>query len=517
MRWTEWPSRRRWLTWGAAVAAQVAVWGMAGRLLLGWPSSGLQIVSLASLPIPIALVACQSKRLSRHLDALTIHLIMATGLSGLVLTMGLIVLASVNRVPTGADRKMVAVSMFTAASAGVLYRALRERLSVLANHVVYGGREAPDHVLRTFSSRLSRAVPLEELLLQVAESLRSTLVLDSAEIWTGSEGHLERAVSVPDAPPGSIDLEPEEEGVVAAAAMTGAAWTQVWVPQLLADRADAVLAVVPVGHSGRLLGLVVASRPPGGDGFNDEEERVLTELARQLGLTLHNLRLDSALQASLQELRRKAEELQSSRARIVAASDAGRRQIERNLHDGAQQHLIALIATLRLALQTGCHDPIAAKELLEQVGSGLQDAIQELRTLARGIYPPVLAERGLREALTSVARAAVMPTHVIVEENGRYAPDVEAAVYFCCLEALQNAAKHAGDGSAATVRVWEEAGALLFEVSDDGVGFDVPADQPPGAGFVNMADRVGAIGGSVGIRSSPGRGTCVSGRIPIRH
>ena len=242
---------------------------------------------------------------------------------------------------------------------------------------------------------------------------------------------------------------------------------------------------------------------------------MLSELARQIGLALHNLALDSALQASLDEVRRQAEELRASRSRIVAASDAARRKIERDLHDGAQQHLVALTVNLRLAQRLAASDPAAAGELLDELGKGLEEAVRELRALAHGIYPPLLVDRGLEEALRSAAGRAALPTEVDAPGLGRYPAELEAAVYFCCLEAMQNAGKHAGEGASATVRVFEDGGNLRFEVTDTGAGFDLSRIGRSGAGFVNMSDRVGAIGGSLSVRSAPGEGTTVSGRLPL--
>ena len=153
--------------------------------------------------------------------------------------------------------------------------------------------------------------------------------------------------------------------------------------------------------------------------------------------------------------------------------------------------------------------------MLEQIGKDLQEAVQELRNLAHGIYPPLLMDRGLPEALSAAAGRAALPTGVEAEGIGRYAQPIEAAVYFCVLEALQNAAKHAGEGSEANVTVREEEGALLFDVVDDGAGFDLATGAHHGHGFVNMSDRVGAIGGTITVESSPGHGTRISGRIPL--
>ncbi|MFN2607108.1 MAG: GAF domain-containing sensor histidine kinase [Acidimicrobiales bacterium] len=507
--------RMQWFGWSIVVAAELTLVTLALRLLAGWPPHGVAVVTIATLAVPVALAVATSPRLLGRVDRLLAETVSVAGLSGVVVAVYLVVVLGLGRTPSAHERSLLVLSMLAAAVAALLYVPARERLGQFANRLVYGERTAPDEVVRSFGTRLSRAVPLDELLLQVAESLRASLTLAAAEVWTGSGGRLERAVSVPDAPPAELSLTADEESVVTRAGVSGPAWAKVWLPGLLAGREGERLRVAPAVHSGRLLGLIVAIRPPEGDAFRDDEETVLAELARQVGLALHNVALDSALQASLDEVRRQAEELRASRARVVAASDAARRQIERNLHDGAQQHLVALAVNVRLARQLADVDPDAAKGMLEQVGHDLQDAVAELRSLAHGIYPPLLVDRGLVEALGAAAGRAALPTEVQADGVGRYPQEMEAAVYFCCLEALQNAGKHAGDGATAIVRVWEEAGGLLFDVADDGVGFDPAQRATPGAGFVNMADRVGAIGGSIRVESAPARGTRISGRIPL--
>ena len=217
---------------------------------------------------------------------------------------------------------------------------------------------------------------------------------------------------------------------------------------------------------------------------------------------------------STDELRLQVEELRASRARVVAAADAERRRIERALHDGAQQHLVALAVNLQLARQLADSDPAAAKTLLEEIGRDVREALEGVRELAHEIYPPLLIDRGLAEALRAAASGADIPTRVEATVLDRSTPEAEATVYFCCLEALQNAARHAGAGAQATVRVWPEQGELLFEVSDDGAGFD-PRAAPRGAGLINMSDRLGALGGRLTISSEPGHGTRVSGTIPL--
>jgi signal transduction histidine kinase len=361
---------------------------------------------------------------------------------------------------------------------------------------------------------MTRAIPMDELLLQLAESLRKTMVLHTAEVWTGSAERLERVVSVPERGPATLALGAKETPVVSRAGVSGPAWAKVWLEGLMAGREGHVLRVAPATHAGELFGLLVADRGPDGDAFGEEEERVIGELARQVGAALNNVKLDSALQASLEQLKRQAAELQASRARIVAAGDAERRKIERNLHDGAQQHLVALAVNLRLAKTLATKNPDQASEMLDQLVTDVQDTLQELRALAHGIYPPLLMERGLPEALQAAATRSTLPTQVTAEEVGRFSSEVEAAVYFCCLEALQNAGKYAGEGAEASIRVWRDNGTLQFEVADTGAGFDMGAGGA-GAGFVNMGDRLGAIGGSFSVESSVGQGTKVSGRIPV--
>lgn len=269
-----------------------------------------------------------------------------------------------------------------------------------------------------------------------------------------------------------------------------------------------------LAHAGQLLGLLVAERSAEERPFADEEDEILADLAREVALVLHNARLDFALQASLDELRRHAEELRASRARIVASADAERRRIERDLHDGAQQRMISLMVRVREARDLIAADREGGLEALSRLDSELQGAIDEVRDLAQGIYPPLLADEGLAEALPAAAARAGIPCRVECDGIGRYPPDVETAVYFCCIEALQNAAKHAGEGARARIRVRGESRRLAFTVEDDGVGFEAEG-RPYGLGLTNMGDRLGAIGGQLIVESAPGVGTTVAGSVPL--
>ena len=265
---------------------------------------------------------------------------------------------------------------------------------------------------------------------------------------------------------------------------------------------------------GELLGFIVVERPAEGPAFGETEDGVLVELARQVGLALHNVRLDSALQASLEELERRNAELIASRARIVAAADESRRAIERNLHDGAQQHLVALAVKVGLIDQLSEADPDMAGSMLAELRGDVQAALTELRELAHGIYPPLLRDRGLDEALDNAAQRSSLPTTVDAADVGRHGRDVETTVYFCCLEAMQNAGKHAGESATVAVSVGNGDGSLWFEITDDGAGFD-PAIAENGDGFVNMRDRLGAVGGDLVVTAAPGAGATVRGVIPL--
>jgi signal transduction histidine kinase len=222
-------------------------------------------------------------------------------------------------------------------------------------------------------------------------------------------------------------------------------------------------------------------------------------------MMLENARLEADLRASVVDLR-------ASRARLASAADAGRREIERNLHDGAQQRLVALRMRLADAEARATSDDELRRSLGE-LGADTEETIDELRSLAHGVYPAVLVDHGLASALTSVAGRSPLPVRVETALAGRFAPEIEAAVYFCCLEAIQNAAKHAGARATVTVRVQAHAGRLTFEIRDDGVGFDIDS-VADGHGLTNLHDRVAAVAGDLDVVSGRGTGTAVSGNVP---
>lgn len=443
------------------------------------------------------------------------QLIAGVALVGVITGAYAIVLLALGHYPSASERNVLALSLGATVVVAILYPRAHERTYRAAKQLLQAQRPPPDEPLRLFTGRLSRAIPLEELLLQTAETLRRALGLRAAEIWTGSGGELERTVSDPDRGPARLSLA-NEQPVVAREGVAGEGFASVWLAPLLQGREAALLRVAPSVRAGEVLGLIVAERSADAQAFTDREDQMLGELARQVALALHNARLDSALQASLESLRRQADELKASRARIVASADAERRRIERDLHDGAQQRLVGLMVHVEDLRQTAATDPDAAPAAIDGLQAELQSALDELRELSHGIYPPLLSDAGLPEALSAVAARAPLRCRVDSDDVGRYPAETEAAVYFCCLEALQNAGKHAGGGAQVLISLGEEAGRFVFVVEDDGRGFD-PEGVERGVGLTNMRDRLGAVGGCLEVSSSPGRGARIHGFVPVRR
>jgi len=509
--------RMQWVGWGMAVATEAAIVVVALRLLSDWPDHAAAVILAITALVPLALTLGTLPKMVARVDRLLTHTVAIAGLTALVVAVYVVVVVGLGRTPTGDERGLLLLSMAAAGLCALLYLPARRRLTVRANRLVYGERVSPDELLRTFGQRLTRAIPMDELLLQLAESLRKSMILQSAEVWTGQDGHYELAAGVPHRQAAPITIGPKEAPVVARAGVSGGTWLDIWVPAIVGPNGSAAMRVAPVAHGGELLGFIAATRRRDGEAFTEAEDRVMTELTRQVALALHNVQLDAALQASLDELQVRNDQLQQSRARIVAAGDAERRKLERNLHDGAQQHLVALAVKLRLTRDAVEDDPDDAIVMIDEIKGNLQDAIQELRSLAHGIFPPLLMSGGLAEALPAAAGRASLPVTVDTVGIGRYSADMEAAVYFCVLEALQNAGKHAGDGASVGVVVAEQDGTLHFEVADNGAGFET-SDRTAGEhghGFVNMADRLGAFGGSLDVRSAPGAGTTITATLPL--
>jgi signal transduction histidine kinase len=213
--------------------------------------------------------------------------------------------------------------------------------------------------------------------------------------------------------------------------------------------------------------------------------------------------------SALEELRLEVEELRASRARVLAAADAERRWIERELHDGAQQHLVALVVNLQLARDLASGDPLTLKDLLNEVASDARDALESVRALAYRVYPPLLRDRGVAEAVRATAVSSGVRAGVTSTCLGRFPPDVETTLYFSCVKALDVLSEHAGPYARLTIGLSQDGESVSFAVAVDVVAPDVN-----GAELITIRDRVATVGGDVTL-SCDGRSSTISGRIPL--
>ena len=370
----------------------------------------------------------------------------------------------------------VALSILSTAIVAVAFQPVRERVQRFANRLVYGQRATPYEVLAEFSERMAGAYANEDLLPRMARILAEGTGSARADVWLRIEDQLHVDASWP--------VNTDSSSVV--------------------DIHHLPDSLTPVLHQGELLGAISVEKKPG-DAITPTEHKLIDDLAAQAGLVLKNVGLTEQLLARLDELK-------ASRQRLVTAQDEERRKLERDIHDGAQQQLVALTVKLRLAEQLVHRDVDKTAEMLAALQLDSQAALEDLRDLARGIYPPLLADKGLAAALEAQARRATVPTTVVADRVGRYPKEVESAIYFSVLEALTNVAKYA-DASSAEVHVAQQDGRVTFSVSDDGNGFD-PNETRYGTGLQGIADRLAAIDGDLEVKSEPERGTVVAGCVP---
>jgi signal transduction histidine kinase len=387
-------------------------------------------------------------------------------------------------------RTALPLSLLATAVTAVAFEPVRERVQGLANRLVYGRRASPYEVLSRFG-QLAAAQGAEEILPRTARVFAESVGAAGAELWIRLDSRLVLAAAWP-AP------------AAAAADVPGGARD---------SPASGTRLSVPIRQRSELLGSVALAMPAGHE-LGPAALDLLNDLAAQAAVVLGNLLLTAALRARLDEISRQEAELRRSRQRLVAAQDAERRRLERDIHDGAQQHLVALAVRLRLAGSLAVRNPDRALGLARGLRDETGQALATLRELTGGIYPPLLAERGLGPALRARAEGMTLPVRVIERGGGRAAPPAELAVYLCCLEALQNAAKHSA-AAGVTIHLETDERELRFTVSDDGVGFDQAA-AGRGTGLSGMRDRAEAVGGRLQVTAAPGAGVTVSGAVPLR-
>ncbi|MFI9720828.1 ATP-binding protein [Streptomyces sp. NPDC052396] len=397
----------------------------------------------------------------------TLWLIINSWYLGMAMTLGL----------TAGQYLPIGLAVLIAVTATALFQPLRARLNRLAERRVFGRRLSSFELLVQFGTVLEHAYDLPRLAPQLALSLQEGLNLRWVRVRLGGRG-------LP--------------------AALGTAGEQVPGPR----------GEFPLWYGDEVLG-VIEFGPRGDRRFTPEDHDVVETLARQAALAVHNVRLAGELALRVEEVQRQARQLAASRARIVHAQDTERRRIERRLHDGIQQELVALVAKLRLARnRLGRGGDVLAE--LTEVQDDAYRVIDELREVAHGIHPPVLTDQGLVAAVASCARRMPIPVTVHSAaplERVRLPLDVEESAFYLVSEALTNVIKHAAAGRV-TVRLALDGGLLSVEVADDGVGFATGNTTAGGLGLTGMRDRTEAAGGTLRIISRAGAGTTVHARLP---
>jgi signal transduction histidine kinase len=443
---------------------------------------GTAVVVLVGVPIALA-VAILRYRLY-EIDVIISRSLVYGSLAAMVSLVYVGVVVGIGTVVGGKTSPILTV--VSAVAIALLFQPVRHRAQRLANRLVYGERSTPYQVLSDFAERMAGSYDVDDVLQRMASVLAEGTGAIRVDVWLRVGSVMRSAARWP------VDTDPPETVAIDDGGP-------------LAPLGGSTAHSAEVRHRGDLLGALTIEKPPN-EPLTATEDHLVKDLASQAGLVLRNARLTAELETTIEELR-------ASRRRLVGAQDDERRKIERNLHDGAQQRLVALGVQLGL-LDRVAQDPVRVKSMVTQLQEGMHDALDELRDLARGIYPPLLADKGLAVALEAQARKASVPTTIEADGIGRYPQEVEAAVYFCVLEAMQNVAKYA-DATRVSLRFGERAGNLAFVLQDDGRGFD-PSQTDYGTGVQGMADRLDALGGFMNIESEPGCGTTVSGEIPVR-
>jgi two-component system, NarL family, sensor kinase len=461
-------------------AVVIAGGAMALVMTVLWPWQVLWVpLSLVSMLVFLVTYAIAIARYRLHdLDVVLNRAVVATVLAALV-TLGYlaIVVGIGGLVGRGSEQRLL--PLVAVGVVALLFEPARRRVGVLVDRLLYG-RDGDAHaVLSDLAARLRDAGSEEDLLAQVTDLLTRGTAADAAELVVTVDGR-DRTFAVHGRP-----------------------------------RPGPPVLTTPVRHHGATLGELRLHARSVSD-LAPDAQRMLEDVAGTLGVLVANLRLRNELQVQVDELRR-------SRQRLVRVHDEARRALERDLHDGAQARLVALRIRLGLAAELadrGDGPRIGSVEAgstlrqeLEALVGEVDEALRGLRDLSRGIHPPALEGAGLVEALRTAVRGLPIEVTVDGAHQGRFEPSIETAVYFACLEAVQNAVKH-GARRQVSVVIHNGAGDLVFSVEDDGPGWD-PASVPVGTGLTNLADRIAALDGRVEVIASPGRGTVVRGRVPL--
>lgn len=416
------------------------------------------------------------------------QLVVTVGLAGFVVAVYVGVVLGGGVIIGRTDSPSLPLSVVATAIVALLFAPVQAGLDRVATRLGPGDGPTPYDVLSRFSETVTGGQATEHLPARMAMLLAQGTGAAWAQVWLMVSGRLTLAATWPE------DADDDRT-----------------TPALHADEAQGRRSLI-VRQGGELLGVLRLQERPG-LALTAVEERLFAGLAAQAGLVLRMVGLRSELMERHLELMVRADELKASRERLIWTQDAERRRLERDIHDGAQQHLVALIVNVRLAQTIAVRSPERAARVLAEQADAARVAIETLSSLSRGIYPRLLSDEGLAPALLAAVMTSPVPVTVDAVGMGRLPAAVEAALYFCCVEAVQNAAKHSGARSV-SVRLDEDEDLWRLTVEDNGIGFDPASVAGRGAGLVNMLDRLDAVGGTVTVGSSAGRGTTVTAEVP---
>ncbi|HEV2035698.1 MAG TPA: histidine kinase [Candidatus Dormibacteraeota bacterium] len=466
----------KWFGLGVAVLVTFSVANGLGPILVGrqsptsiWSFVGTIVQSVGLMGVPAAIGIAILRHRLFDIDLIISRALTYGALALLATAIYVVLVVGAGTILGRTAGTNLVLSIVATAFVAVAFQPARQWLDAAANRLVYGRRQAPYESLTGFTRGLAGNYSVGEVLPRMVEVIAHGLRCRAAAVRLDKDS-----------------------------AQAAARW-----PLDAQLPADPPSQVVEILHQGERHGSL-AVWTHAGEELNANELRVLSDLALQAGLILHNARLSA-------ELQRRLEELTASRLRLVSAQDHERRRLERDLHDGAQHDLVALRMKLGLAEGMARTSGSQLATVLSELREDTATTLENIRRLSRGLYPPLLESQGLAAALTAHARRLPIPAHVRASER-RFSYDVETAVYFCCVEALQNAAKHAC-AHQAWISIDEQDGHLRFEIGDDGQGFDI-ARSDAGSGLQNIRDRVDALGGILLINTGPG-GTLVEGSIPL--
>jgi signal transduction histidine kinase len=490
------------LTWFAAATAVLG--GALIPRILTDSTTSIIVMDLALICLEVTIAVAVLRYRLYDIDIVISRALLYAGLAAFITVVYVVLVAGVGA--AAGARSSTWLSAVAAAVVAVAFQPVRTRAARLANRVVYGRRATPYQVLSDFAGRIGGAYSIEDVLPDLARVVAAGTGARRVVVWLSVGGELRAAVSTDPAlpatafpalpAPAAAVVPLEARSAEAASAATGTAGEEsTWASGL--DGLAGADVVVPVTRDGRLLGAIGITMPRG-EPLQPAGRQLVADVATQAGLALANVGL--------------VEDLRASRQRLVTAQDEARRRLERDLHDGAQQDLVSLVIKAGLAAEHSA-GLAEACQALHELRRDATAALENLRDLARGIYPPRLADLGLAAALGAQASRSALPVTVDAAALGRFPEETEAAVYFCCIEALANVAKYAA-ASRAVITLRATAGTLTFSVADDGAGFD-DARTPLGAGLRNMSDRLSALGGHLEVTSAPGLGTTITGRLPV--